>query len=369
MAIGISFNHRLCRGPGGNRCNVCEVPGRGKPTIADVAALAGVSVAAVSKAVNGKGGISAPTRDRILTAASKLRWTPSAAAVALRGAKTRAIGMVAGRTPDLLSADPHFTLLITGIESELAPLGYGLLLHIVGEAPGAEEAAYRRLADERRVDGVVLTESRVGDTRFELLRDLGLDTVLIGTPWRDDPVPSVRSPGQAGGVHAAVEHLVALGHRRIAYVSGPEDRVHTRHRRRVAEEALAAHDLAPSHSLVSDFTAAGAADAVEALLADHRRPTAVLFANDSMAVAGMSAARRVGVDVPGGLSVIGHDDLPLGELVHPRLTTVRQDLVGLGRAAARVLLAALGEVDDATVDIRPPELVVRESTGPAPGSR
>ncbi|MCC8247754.1 LacI family DNA-binding transcriptional regulator [Saccharothrix luteola] len=336
-----------------------------KPTIADVAALAGVSVAAVSKVVNGKAGISAPTRDRVLTAASKLRWTPSAAAVALRSAKTRAIGMVAKRSPDLLSADPHFTLLISGIESELSPLGYGLLLHIVGEEPSAEEAAYRRLADERRVDGVVLTESRIGDTRFELLRTLGVNTVLIGTPWRDDPVPSVQATGLDSGVRAAVEHLVAHGHRRIAYVSGPEDRVHTLYRRRVFEDALAAHDLAPSHSIASDFTAAGAVDAVGRLLADRRRPTAVLFANDSMAVAGMSAARRLGVDVPGELSVIGHDDLPLGELVYPQLTTVRQDLVGLGRAAARVLLASLDEVEDASLAVRPPELVVRESTGPA----
>ncbi|MFD0200636.1 LacI family DNA-binding transcriptional regulator [Saccharothrix carnea] len=336
-----------------------------KPTIADVAALAGVSVAAVSKVVNGKGGISAPTRERVLTAASKLQWTPSAAAVALRSAKTRAIGMVAKRSPDLLSADPHFTLLISGIESELSPLGYGLL-HIVGEEPSAEEAAYRRLADERRVDGVVLTESRIGDTRFELLRTLGVNTVLIGTPWRADPVPSVQATGPDHGIRAAVDHLVGHGHRRVAYVSGPEDRVHTLYRRRVFEDALAAHDLAPSHSVVSDFTAAGAVDAIGGLLADRRRPTAVLFANDSMAVAGMSAARRLGVDVPGELSVVGHDDLPLGELVYPQLTTVRQDLVGLGRAAARVLLASLGEVEGAPVDIRPPELVVRESTGPAP---
>lgn len=93
----------------------------------------------------------------------------------------------------------------------------------------------------------------------------------------------------------------------------------------------------------------------------------MLFANDSTAVAGMSAARRLGVDVPGDLSVIGHDDLPLGELVSPQLTAVRQDLVGLGRAAARALLASLGEVEDAAIDIRPPELVVRESTGPLNG--
>jgi DNA-binding LacI/PurR family transcriptional regulator len=340
--------------------------GSGKPTIADVAALAGVSVAAVSKVVNGKGSISAPTRDRVLKAAARLRWTPSAAAVALRGARTRAVGLVVRRSPDLLSADPHFTQLITGVEAELSPVGHGLLLHLVGDDPSAEEAAYRRLTEERRVDGFLLTESRVDDTRFALLRDLGAHAVLVGTPWRDDPIPAVRADDPGGGVRAAVGHLLDHGHRRIAYVSGPEDRVHTHHRRQAFEDALATRGLTPARTLVSDFTAAGAADAMRTLLATDR-PTAVLFANDSMAVAAMSAARRLGVDVPGELSVVGHDDLPLAELVYPTLTTVRQDLVNLGRAAARLLLTALGEVEDAPVPVRPPELVVRESTG-APAS-
>ncbi|WP_199826314.1 LacI family DNA-binding transcriptional regulator, partial [Streptomyces sp. SBT349] len=316
-----------------------RVPGKAvrpaKPTIADVAALAGVSVSAVSKVVNGRDGISEPTRKRVLEAAAKLRWSPSATAVALRGARTRAIGMVAGRSTDVLATDPHFTLLISGIERELAPADYGLLLHIVGEEPGAEERAYRRLAEERRVDGVILTESRVGDPRFDLLRQLRLPAVLVGEPWRDDPVVSVRAGGQETGVREAVDHLHGLGHRRIAYVSGPQDRVHTVFRRRVFEAALAERGLVPSRVLVSDFTAQDAVAAMRELLAavPDERPTAVLFANDTMAVAGMNAARRLGFDVPGDLSVIGHDDLPLGELVYPTLTTIAQDVISLGRAA------------------------------------
>ncbi|GAA1274952.1 LacI family DNA-binding transcriptional regulator [Saccharothrix xinjiangensis] len=337
----------------------------GKPTIADVASLAGVSVSAVSKVVNGKSGISSSTRERVLAAAAKLRWTPSATAVALRAAKTRAVGMVLRRETNLLSTDPHFTLLIDGIERELAPRGYGLLLHIVGEEQLAEETAYRRLAEEGRVDGVLLTESRVGDTRFALLRDLGLPAVLVGTPWEDDPIPAVRAPHSDCGIHQAVEHLLRYGHRRIGYISGPEDRVHTHHRIRAVEEVLEEHGLGTAPSVTSgDFSPDGAVDAVREMLA-HLRPTAILFANDSMAVAGLSTARRLGVEVPRDLSIIGHDDLPMSELVYPRLTTVRQDLVGLGRAAARVLLAALGEVDDGHVQVNPPELVIRESTGPA----
>ncbi len=340
----------------------------GKATITDVAAVAGVSVAAVSKVVNGKGGISEPTRQRVLEAAAKLQWSPSAAAVALRGARTRTLGMVVGRTADLLTADPHFAVFISGIESQLSPLGYGLLLHIVGEEPEAELRAYRRLAEERRVDGVILTESRIGDTRFDLMRRLRLPALLVGTPWQDDPIPQVQAAGQDTGLREAVDHLVELGHRRIAYVSGPEDRVHTTFRRQVIESRLAGHGLRPSHVVVADFTAQDAADAVGNLVEPSaQRPSAIVFGNDTMAVAGVSAARRLGLEVPRDLSVIGYDDLPLGEIVHPRLTTVNQDVEQLGRAGAAGLLALLGEAGVSDVaPPRPPRLVVRESTGPAP---
>lgn len=342
----------------------------GKATITDVAAVAGVSVAAVSKVINGKGGISEPTRRRVLAAAEKLQWSPSAAAVALRGARTRALGMVVGRAVDLLAADPHFALLISGIESELAPLDYGLLLHIVGEEPEAEVRAYRRLAEERRVDGVILTESRIGDPRFDLLRRLRLPAVLVGRPWQDDPIPQVQAAGQDAGLSEAIDHLVELGHRRIAYVSGPEDRVHTTFRRQVVEARLAENGLRASHVVVGEFTAQDATAAVGRLAEPAaERPTAILFGNDTMAVAGMNAARRLGLELPRDVSVIGYDDLPLGEIVHPRLTTVNQDIEQLGRAAARELLNRLGESPAGEMAApRPPRLVVRESTGPAPGS-
>ncbi|WP_129842188.1 LacI family DNA-binding transcriptional regulator [Streptomyces sp. RFCAC02] len=342
-----------------------------KPTIADVAALAGVSVSAVSKVVNGRGGISSATRERVLDAADKLRWSPSATAVALRGARTRAIGMVAGRSSDLLAADPHFTVLISGIERELAPADYGLLLHIVGEEPDAEIRAYRRLAGERRVDGVILTESRVNDPRFPLLRDLRLPAVLVGAPWReDDAVVPVQAPDQANGIREAVSYLLEFGHRRIAMVTGPPDRVHTIVRRRAFETTLRDAGLRPTRVVTADFTAQDAAAATTVLLlapADER-PTAILYANDTMALAGMNTARRLDFDVPRDVSVIGYDNLPLGELTHPTLSTVAQDLTGLGRTAAAALFRLLGERRPDTTPLpalRPPHFLLRESTAPA----
>ncbi|NED82394.1 LacI family transcriptional regulator, partial [Streptomyces sp. SID11233] len=134
-----------------------------QPTILDVAALAGVSKSAVSKVFNNRPGISEATRVRILDAAGKLGWSPSASATALRGERTRTIGLVLGRDADLLTADPYFAELIAGMEQELGPPGYGLQLHLVGDDFVREEEVYERLARERRVDAFVLTESRIGD--------------------------------------------------------------------------------------------------------------------------------------------------------------------------------------------------------------
>ncbi|MFN8077073.1 MAG: LacI family DNA-binding transcriptional regulator [Kineosporiaceae bacterium] len=343
-------------------------------TIADVAALAGVSVAAVSKVVNNRTGISEATARRVRDAAAQLRWAPSSAAVALRGARSRTVGLVAARDPDLLLADPHFTVLVSGIEAELAPRGYGLLLHLVsesGERPEAaedEEQVYRRLGQQRRVDGVLLTESRVEDPRPRLLRELGVPAVMIGRPWGDDPVVQVSGRDEFAGVREAAVHLLRLGHRRIAYVHGPQDRVHTRLRLAAFAEALAAAGGgSPTVVGTSGFGGDSGARAATELLSQPpgRRPTALVLANDSMAVAAMSAAARLGLRVPDDVSVVGHDDLPLAQWVHPRLTTVSQDLAGLGRAGARRLLHLLGEPDPDLPQVQGTRLVVRESSGPA----
>ncbi|MFI1966364.1 LacI family DNA-binding transcriptional regulator [Streptomyces pathocidini] len=336
-----------------------------RPTIKDVAALAGVSTAAVSKAVNRSGRISEETRRRVLAAADELGWSPSSAASALKNARTRTVALIVRRETDVLGSDPHFTELIDGVESELAPRGYGLLLHLTGAAGTGETEAYRRFAQEGRVDGFLLTESRIGDPRFALLRELGKPAVLLGKAACTDPVEQVVLPEPHAGVTGTVEHLVRLGHRRIAYVSGPDDRVHSAFRAAAFHEALAAAGLT-AEVFPGDFTEHGAVRATEQLLARTPRPTAAVYANDSMAVCGMSTAQRLGVRVPQDLSVIGYDDLPLSRWVHPRLTTVDQCVKDAGASAARRLLQLCGEELPDRPLARAPRLVVRESTATAP---
>ncbi|GHJ41370.1 LacI family DNA-binding transcriptional regulator [Streptomyces sp. TS71-3] len=336
-----------------------------RPTIKEVATAAGVSTAAVSQAFNQKGRLSAGTRQRILDTAVRLGWSPSAPAAALRSSRTRTLALVVRRPADVLGADPHFSELITGLEGELAPRGYGLLLHLVAGVQ-EENLVYERFAAEGRVDGAVLTDARTDDTRPALLARHGLPAVMLGAPDRTAPVPVVGLGHQGAGIAEAVRHLIGLGHRRIGYVAGPAELQHTRMRHGVFEAELRAAGLRPFAVLHTDFTERAAVAATEALLDAPNRPTAIVYANDSMAVCGIGTAQRAGLRVPGDLSVIGYDNLPLGHWLHPRLTTVDQQVQRVGAAAARLLLARCGEdVEELPLDGRP-RLVARESTGPAP---
>jgi DNA-binding LacI/PurR family transcriptional regulator len=166
------------------------------------------------------------------------------------------------------------------------------------------------------------------------------------------------------GVAGTVEHLLGLGHRRVAFVGGTEGYVHSLSRRTAWREALEAAGVAPGPQRVADFTGPGGAAATRALLELPDPPTAIVYANDVMAIAGMGVAIGLGLEVPGDLSVTGFDDVPLAAHVAPPLTTVRQDAMAWGRAAATVLLAA-GEGRAAPdVELPPATPVFRASTGP-----
>ena len=231
--------------PEGTTTKEWDIGTEGSPrraTIRDVAAHAGVSRSAVSKVFNAKGGISPATEARIRESARALNWAPSASAAALASDSTRTVGLVIRRGPDLLFADPHFALLIGGVEEILVPAGYGLQLHLIGEDRELERGLYTRLATQRRVDGVLLTESELGDPRHALLDELGLPSVMLGWPDPEEEqrwnVVSAHPSEHRTAYHEAARHLTDLGHRRVAYVSGPERLVHTGYRRREFEREL-----------------------------------------------------------------------------------------------------------------------------------
>lgn len=338
-----------------------------RPTITDVARAAGVSKGAVSFALNGRPGLAEETRLRILEVAKALGWTPSHRARALSVSRAFAVGLVIARPPELLSTDPFFPAFIAGVERVLADRGQALVLQVVPDQQ-AELDSYRRLAGDGRVDGVFVIDLRLDDPRIPLLEELGLPAVTLGKTEDSGSFPAVLVDDRTA-IAAVVAHLVKLGHRRIAHVAGPSHFLHGVSRREAWEGALAAAGLAPGPCVVSDFSAAGGAQATAELLSAKRPPTAIVYANDVMAIAGLSVARERGIDVPGQLSITGFDDCELAGYLSPPLTSVRTDPFGQGKAAADALLRVIDGENREDVELPPAQLVIRSSTAPPPTSR
>jgi DNA-binding LacI/PurR family transcriptional regulator len=336
---------------------------RARPTISEVAQAAGVSKGAVSLALNNRAGVADETRTRILEVSRSLGWTPNHRARALSTSRAYAVGLVIARPPETLGADPFFPAFIAGVERILTDRGRALVLQVVPNQR-AETASYRRLAADGRVDGLFLLDLRIADRRIRLLKSLRLPVVTVGRPDVASPFPAVLVDDRQA-IAETVTHLVELGHEHIAYVAGPNDFLHGATRRAAWEAALAANALPPGPCLVSDFSASDGASATRTLLNTDDPPTAIVYANDVMAIAGLTVARECGVDVPGELSITGFDDTELAAHVSPGLTSVRSDPFGWGRAAARTLLDLIDGKRAADVEMPPARLVIRASTAPA----
>ncbi|CAN5592714.1 LacI family DNA-binding transcriptional regulator [soil metagenome] len=339
---------------------------RRRATVGDVARRAGVSTASVSLAMSGKPGVASATRERIVAAANELSWRPSIGARSLLSSRAFAVGLILTRDPELLGADPFFPSFIAGVESVNLRHGYALMLQVVPDDATAADEAYRRAALEGRIDGVFLTDLRRNDQRLRLVGELQLAAVAVGRPTEATDMPVIAADDRVG-IGQAVEHLVALGHRRIAFVGGPPDYVHSRSRLSAWRAALRRVGVAPGPVIAADFTGSGGGRAMSRLLELSDRPTAVVFANDLMAVAAMSMAAQAGLDIPREISIVGFDDIPLAAHVNPPLTTVRQDAVGWGRAAAETLLAHIEGRELPVRALPPSKLVVRASSTAAPG--
>jgi LacI family repressor for deo operon, udp, cdd, tsx, nupC, and nupG len=316
-----------------------------RPTINDVARAAGVSKGAVSFALNDRPGVAPDSRARALSTSRAL-----------------AVGLVLARSPEVLRADAFFPAFIAGLETVLSRHDHALLLQV---AEHDDVGAYRRLAGEGRVDGVIVTDLQLDDPRPALLTELGLPFVVIG-PHPREAVTTTLGVDDGPGVRAAVQHLVDLGHRDVAHVSGPQTMVHGRSRRTAWEETLRDNGLTPGHLVEADFSAASGARATRTLLDLPTPPTAIVYANDLMAMAGLSLAVSRGVRVPEQLSITGYDDLEISAHLQPALTSISTDVVAWGRAAATRLLALIDGTDTPPPDLEPARLVVRGSTGRAP---
>ncbi len=332
-----------------------------RTTIKDIAERAGVSKGAVSYALNGRPGVSDETRDRILAIADELGWYPNRAARALSASRADACGLILARPATTIALEPFFMEFIGGVEAELSPRSIGLTIQLVRTVE-EEIAVYRRWFGEHRVDGVFVVDVRHDDPRVEAVGALGLPAVVIGGPLPGTPLPAVWHD-EASVVQEAVQYLAALGHRRIARVSGVEEFVHTAERTRSFNETTRALGL-ESELVVTDYTPESGTRATRRLLSSPEPPTAIIFDSDLLAVTGLGVAQQMGFNVPDDLSLIGWDDSLISRVVHPPLTAITRDIGEYGATAARHLLAYIDGAPAADIEVARGELTPRGSTAP-----
>lgn len=305
--------------------------------ISDVARLAGVSVATVSRTLARPGVVIEETRTRVLAAVRDTGYTPNISARNLRVRKTMVV-LVA--VPDI--ANPFFAEVLQGIDDTLSAAGYGLIIANLAGSP-EKEARYVDLVCAGQADGVLLLCGHVMRSPDRDLRDAHVPLVAACEyiPREDFPQVTIDNVGTA---REAVEHLIELGHTRIAYLSGPESNILEQQRLEGYRQAMQAAGIAVDAGLIlaGDFTFRTGVEAGEALLAlePAARPTALFAANDEMAI-GLIKTVHGGLHIPNDLSVVGFDGIAYADYCEPTLTTVVQPRRNLGATAAAELIALM----------------------------
>jgi LacI family transcriptional regulator len=326
-------------------------------TIREVSRLARVSPATVSRVLNGTTPVAPPTRERVLQAVAALDYTPNAFARGLATNRSGGIGLTVNEV-----SSPYFGAFIAGIEQVAREHGLHLMVSS-GFAQAETERGSIEFLIGRRCDGLVVqAEGLPDEDLIDLVRGGPPPVVVFGRSVAEIEDACIVMKNEPGGA-LATQHLVACGHRRIGHVAGPLSFPDARERlhgyRRALEGAGIEYD--ERYVVESNFLEEGGARATARLLERVPDLTAIFFANDQMAAGGMRTLRESGRDVPGDVSVVGFDDVFLAQYLTPTLTTVRQPLVDMGRAAAHLLLARLGHEGREVVHRFDPELVERQS--------
>ncbi|MFI0510115.1 LacI family DNA-binding transcriptional regulator [Streptomyces sp. WSLK1-5] len=333
-------------------------------TIKDVAARAGVSKGAVSLAFNHKPGLSEATRDRIFRAARELGWAPNLTARTLAGSRVDVVGLAICRPARLLGLEPFYMEFVSGVESVLIERNCSLLLRLVRnveEEVGIQESWWRG----RQVGGSILVDFRADDPRVAAVERLGMPVVAVGHPSFTGGLTSVWTD-DATAVTEAVRYLAALGHRRIARVGGAAALGHTATRTAAFDDAARGLGLAGAWQVTTDYSGEAGGRATRSLLTAPAadRPTAIVYDNDIMAVAGLSVATEMGLHVPRDVSLLAWDDSQLCRLTHPTLSAMSHDVHGFGAEAARTLFGAITGEGPGSHPVPTPVLTPRGSTAP-----
>jgi DNA-binding LacI/PurR family transcriptional regulator len=336
-----------------------------KVTIKHVAKLAQVHPSTVSRVFSGNAKISEITRTRVLDAASQLNFHPNAIARSLTTRRVHTLGMVIPYTQEEFFLDSFFPQVMRGLADVAYRQGFRLMLAGTDD-PKYEPKAALQLIRSHQVEGMIVQASRVGVDTTDVLLAEHLPFVLLGRPVEDTPEISWIEVDARQATREAIQHLTALGHRRIAFIGGRPNMVVTLDRLQGYHQALDEAGLPYDGELIGygEFRQEGGAMAMRQFLALGKdRPTAVFAANDLMAIGAIQAFEQVGLGVPNDCSVVGSNDSPIAALTSPRLTSSRAPYFELAREAALALIVQLGDQPAAPVKkLIPCQLIVRDST-------
>jgi LacI family transcriptional regulator len=340
--------------------------GPGEPaTIYEVAREAGVSTATVSRVINDRRHVRDSTRRRVEEAMERLGYVASSAARGLAGGRTRVIGVLVHEV-----GSSYFTQIVRGIDTAVTNIDYDLMLYTTHAHMEAEARHAAELASGP-ADGLIFVLAVDPSKYMDTLRRQGTPFVMLDHS-HEIPGTTFVVAANRSGTRQAIDHLIGLGHRRIGFITGKPGVSSARERLAGYRDSLAAAGIEYDPHLVrtGDFLEARGEAATAELLALDQPPTAIFTSADTAAFGAIKAARAAGLRIPRDLSIVGFDDIPEASLVTPPLTTVRQPLLEMGATAVRLLRRLMDEPDATPRRTElATELVVRESTGPAPGTR
>ena len=330
-------------------------------TIRDVAQRAGVSIAAVSRALNGSGYVSTEIKQRVQEAAVALRYRPHDSARGLKLQRSNTIGLVIA---DI--TNPFYSELAAGVLSSAKKWGYHVILAAMDEEPTMEEE-YLNVLMEKRVDGILAVATGENQRTWRDVVDLGIKVVLVDRKVTSLPEADVVLVDNTNGSHAAISYLLGLGHRRIGMLSGPMSLTTGQGRLDGYYQAHVDANLTVDRNLVQlvSFKRESGIQAVEQLLALPEPPSAIFAANNLIGEMAFFALRAKGLRVPEDISFLMFDDVSWASLTTPQITVVAQPISHLGSRAVEQLMLRLHHPDEVvregSVVVLPPELIIRES--------
>ena len=334
-------------------------------TIKDIAKRVGLSVTTVSRALNDFDDVSVETKELIRRTAAEMGYVPNSLAQRFQKRKTDTIGLILPTFGPRFS-DPFFSELLAGIGNKAANQGYDLLVST--RAPGDEELlAYHQIVQGHRVDGLVVVRTRKNDERIEFLRSVQFPFVAFGRVEGELDFPFVDEDGTSG-MRLVAEHLISLGHRRIACIASPPEMTFSQYRLDGLRSRLQELNAPLDSTLirVGDLTQRSGHEQATELLKLPEPPTAIVAFNDLMAFGAMSASQDRGLAVGSDISITGFDNIPMSAHSHPSLTTIDQPIYQIGSMVCEMLVQCVrGETLEQKQVLLQPELNIRGSSGKA----